>query len=306
MAYADAVAVAFTLAEVLITLGIIGVIAALLMPMFLSDFNERKYSSARLKALKAIGEAVRIIAVNEGIGNAENAEDFVENYLRKHINIIKTCKNSDLRSCGIATNPNEITSLTEQHTKITMPIKNGDLGIDGNGRITTRTSDPNSKSYGFVMSNGYSVNLFYNPKCLRDNEGASFPAAFDYVCVNAIYDMNGLALPNEVGKDIGFVTVIYPDEQVVAYAPDVHIKAAGLANSNNASAYCQRLGKDLFVPNRDELLAMYYNGYFLKLTSGATYLSSSFSNDNLVWVFWSNFRKLTTMTDTERVRCIRR
>ena len=136
---------AFTLAEVLITLGIIGVVAALLLPIVLNNVNERKYTSARLKALKTIGEAVRNITVTEGIANASNAEDFVENHLRKQISIIKTCKNNDLRSCGIETNPNGITTLSEEHTKITMPLKIGQLAAEGMSLGTT--IDINSTSY---------------------------------------------------------------------------------------------------------------------------------------------------------------
>ena len=118
---------AFTLAEVLITLGIIGVVAALMLPMVLNNVNERKYTAARLKALKTIGEAVRNITVTDGIDNASSAEDFVENHLKKQVSIIKTCKNNDLRSCGIETTSNAITTLSEPHTKVTMPTKIGDL-----------------------------------------------------------------------------------------------------------------------------------------------------------------------------------
>ena len=227
---------AFTLAEVLITLGIIGVVAALVMPMVLDNINERKYTSARLKALKTIGEAVRNITVTEGIGNASNAEDFVENHLKKQISIIKTCKNNDLRSCGIETTSNAITTLSEPHTKITMPRKIGDLVK----AIGSDVTDENSTSYGFVMSNGYSVNLFYNPNCLSDNKDANHLGQ-DRVCINAIYDMNGLAQPNEVGKDIGFVTVIYPDIESVAYAPDVYKHKAQGATFDNAADICHNL-----------------------------------------------------------------
>ncbi|MFR1672431.1 MAG: type II secretion system protein, partial [Candidatus Gastranaerophilaceae bacterium] len=181
---------AFTLSEVLITLGIIGVVAALTMPSLINNANDRKYRGARQKALATIGEAVRNITVTEGIGNATNAEDFVENHLRKQIQIVKTCKNNDLRSCGIETNSNAITTLSEPKKKMTMPKKIGDLATGiSNGSATDETST----SYGFVMSNGYSVNLFYHPNCMNDSNITHFGQ--DRVCVNAVYDMNGLARP---------------------------------------------------------------------------------------------------------------
>ena len=69
----------FTLAEVLITLGIIGVVSAIVMPAIITDIQGKQYSVARKKALATIGEAGRQIAVNGEMGNAGDAEDFVEN-----------------------------------------------------------------------------------------------------------------------------------------------------------------------------------------------------------------------------------
>ena len=43
---------AFTLAEVLITLAIIGVVSAIVIPTVVKNYNDRKYNTARLKALK--------------------------------------------------------------------------------------------------------------------------------------------------------------------------------------------------------------------------------------------------------------
>ena len=297
---------AFTLSEVLITLGIIGIVAALTMPSLINNANERKYRGARQKALATIGGAVRNITVTEGIGNAVDAEDFVENHLRKQIQIVKTCKNNDLRSCGIETNLNAITTLTEPKRKKTMPTKIGDLAVGiSNGSVTDETST----SYGFVMSNGYSVNLFYNPNCMRDNKDATHYGQ-DRVCVNAIYDMNGLARPNEVGKDIGFVTVIYPDEHVIAYAPDVYKQNAAGAAFDDAAKSSQNQDKDLFVPNRDELLSMFYNGNLLGIagvTSGM-YWSSYEADGEYSWYqsFYNGSRGKYPKSNPLNVRCIKR
>ena len=293
---------AFTLAEVLITLGIIGIVAALTMPSLINNANDRKYRGARQKALATIGGAVRNITVTEGIGNAVDAEDFVENHLRKQIQIAKTCKNNDLRSCGIETNPNAITTLTEPKTNITMPTKIGDLA---NQISNGETINVNSASYGFVMSNGYSVNLFYNPNCLPDDDINNYGQ--DRVCVNAIYDMNGLARPNEVGKDIGFVTVIYPDEHVVAYAPDVYEKNAANASFDGAAESCQNQDKDLSVPNKDELLSMYYNARLLRIIGG-DYWSASDSTATLAWSqsFNNGPRLRFSKSYSNLLRCIQR
>lgn len=45
----------------------------------------KEYAAARKKALASIGEAVRIITIHGDVQSAKNAEDFVENYLKKHL-----------------------------------------------------------------------------------------------------------------------------------------------------------------------------------------------------------------------------
>ncbi|MFR1672687.1 MAG: hypothetical protein ACLSWI_07080, partial [Candidatus Gastranaerophilaceae bacterium] len=289
--------------EVLITLGIIGIVAALTMSSLINNANDRKYRGARQKALATIGGAVRNITVTEGIGNAVDAEDFVDNHLRKQIQIVKTCKNNDLRSCGIETDSNAITTLTEPKKKMTIPTKIGDLA---NGISSGKTIDVNSTSYGFVMSNGYSVNLFYNPNCMGDNKVGNHWGQ-DRVCVNAVYDMNGLARPNEVGKDIGFVTVIYPDITSIAVAPDVYNQYAGVATFDRAAGSCQVHDKELSVPNRDELLSMYYNMNLLGISARA-YWSASEAPEELGWDldFRQGNRHCGVKTSAYALRCIRR
>jgi prepilin-type N-terminal cleavage/methylation domain-containing protein len=264
----------FTLAEVLITLGIIGVVAALVMPALIADYKDKVYDTARKKVWSTVGQAVRVITVNGGIGDAADAQDFVENHLREQIKILKTCDNNNLRDCGIETDTNAIKTLAG--TSTTMPTKLHDLAQEISRGETTRT---NTTSYGFVMANGYSVNLFYNPKCMPDSESDHY--AQDRVCVNAVYDMNGLAGPNQAGKDIGFVTVIYPDESSVAYAPNV-VGDAKYSHFDTAPKACTDQNPDYTLPNRDELLAMYMNMYLLGMTNGS-YWPSSEASSNLGW-----------------------
>ena len=244
----------FTLAEVLITLGIIGVVSAIVIPAIITDIQGKQYSVARKKALATIGEAGRQIAVNGEMGNAVDAEDFVENYLKRQLKMVKTCKNDDLKACGIETDTNKILSFHK--AKRTMPKKWIDLawGVSANGAI-----DTNAKSYGFISPDGFAVNLFYNKNCQAETEGlGGYPMA-PKVCVFAIYDMNGLRKPNQVGKDIGFVSVFYPTEHAVAVAPE-YIKTEVLSGSfEKAQEACGKL-KGATLPNIEELTSLYLSG----------------------------------------------
>ena len=248
----------FTLAEVLITLGIIGVVSAIVMPAIITDIQGKQYSVARKKALATIGEAGRQIAVNGEMGNAVDAEDFVENYLKRQLKMVKTCKNDDLKACGIETDTNKILSFHK--AKRTMPRKWGDLawGV-GYGLTESMKIDKSSKSYGFVMPDGYAVNLFYNGNCQAESSVLAAYAGVSKVCVFAIYDMNGLRKPNQVGKDIGFVSVFYPTEHAVAVAPE-YIKTEVLSGSfEKAQEACGKL-KGATLPNIEELTSLYLSG----------------------------------------------
>ena len=66
---------AFTLAEVLITLGIIGVVAAMTMPTLINQTNGAQYKAAYKKALSVISQAVTLNVALDDIGFAETSAD---------------------------------------------------------------------------------------------------------------------------------------------------------------------------------------------------------------------------------------
>mgnify|MGYP002623413890 CR=1 FL=1 len=61
----------FTLAEVLITLGIIGVVAAMTMPTLINQTNGAQYKAAYKKALSAISQGVTLNVALDDIGFAD-------------------------------------------------------------------------------------------------------------------------------------------------------------------------------------------------------------------------------------------
>ena len=65
----------FTLAEVLITLGIIGVVAAMTMPTLMNQTNGAQYKAAYKKALSAISQAVTLNVALDG-DDLGNVTDF--------------------------------------------------------------------------------------------------------------------------------------------------------------------------------------------------------------------------------------
>ncbi len=96
----------FTLAEVLITLGVIGVVAVLTVPNLVSNYQKKVYVAQLQKVYNQISNAVSLLMVDEEVdnlnetslycGNEEESSDCVERvsqFLKKYFKISKDCGN---------------------------------------------------------------------------------------------------------------------------------------------------------------------------------------------------------------------
>ena len=78
----------FTLAEVLITLMIIGIVAALTIPSVISNYQQMEFKTGLKKAVSVLNEAIQTNIAQEGETPYENANLY--SYLQRHMSIIKT------------------------------------------------------------------------------------------------------------------------------------------------------------------------------------------------------------------------
>ena len=98
--------IAFTLAEVLITLGIIGVVAAMTLPSLIQKYKEKQTISQVLQAVSLFSQAFTNIATEcDGLSNCNNLCSMdVLNYtlpplLKQNLKIIKICKAGEHSNC---------------------------------------------------------------------------------------------------------------------------------------------------------------------------------------------------------------
>lgn len=86
---------AFTLAEVLITLGIIGVVAALTIPVLIMNYQKKQTVTQLKKVYSALQQSIQMSQTEyEDISDWDwtlNANDFFMKYLAKNFNVIKNC-----------------------------------------------------------------------------------------------------------------------------------------------------------------------------------------------------------------------
>ena len=79
---------AFTLAEVLITLLIIGVVAALTIPSVISNYQQQEFKTGLKKAVSVLNEAIQTNIALEGETPYENND--LRAYLQRHMSVLKS------------------------------------------------------------------------------------------------------------------------------------------------------------------------------------------------------------------------
>ena len=186
----------FTLAEVLITLGIIGVVAAVTMPMLITNVRNhvraKRIENIEQKFSKATDKMVALGVYN---GHGSTAE-FV-NELGKHLKLAKVCDNSNLASCW----PTEKVITRKDGT--TWDIKNTKTGESlGMENDDTQTW---SNTMGIITADGTSMILSYNTKCgIDDTRPITYSGSVSSTtgCVALVYDWNGATKPNKYSDDV--------------------------------------------------------------------------------------------------------
>ena len=78
----------FTLAEVLITLAIIGVVAAISIPSVISNSQQQEFKTGLRKAVSVLNSAITMNMAIDGESPYENKDLF--NYLQRHMSVLKT------------------------------------------------------------------------------------------------------------------------------------------------------------------------------------------------------------------------
>ena len=257
------------MAEILLSLTIIGVVAAITLPSLTGNINERTWNTQRKALYSRMSQAVALMPALNGYGTVNSttdnaAETFITAGLSKVLKINNICDSDHVFDCGLAS---KITTISAETISLPRKISALNSGIPDNtsGRVVLDT-----KAAAFETVNGESVLAFYNPNCtssgvLVNGQAADGTIGYymkQHVCANFIYDLNGSKGPNTVGKDIGVMSVIYSSDPVVVlpYAPRMLTVSK---KHSEAAKECSALDDDYRLPNIEELLSLYYNGNLL-------------------------------------------
>ncbi len=295
---------AFTMAEILLSLTIIGVVAAITLPSLTGNINERTWNTQRKALYARMSQALPLMDALNGYGTfkAESssgagdavdtaAETFVTAGLSKVLKINNICSDK-LEDCGVPSKINPLGGGSAIDTPKTLEELNskmvGSAWAGHNGYSIYKT-----KAAAFETANGESVVVYYNPTCIgslnevsfTDDSAAGGIFVQQRICANFIYDLNGSKGPNTVGKDIGFMTVMYPfDAQLFAPYPatrPLSTKHSVVSTDVSASKACTNFDSEYRLPRADELASMFVNARLLDIeahpaSSTYGYVSSDF------------------------------
>lgn len=197
--------IAFTLAEVLITLGIIGVVAAMTIPTLMNSYQKNVYVTALKKAYATTNQALTQMAADAGCAgdltctgffSSTNSNQTVGDAFAKYFKVLKNCG--------------------DYSTTSTLGCFSNDVNYNYDG------SDPNSGwdhvNYRFVALDGTAYMFYsYADNCAVGTYSNHTTNNLNRVCGDLYIDVNGVKGPNFLGRDIFyfFITngkgpLIYP------------------------------------------------------------------------------------------------
>ncbi len=180
----------FTLAEVLITLGIIGVIATLTLPTLMANTAEREYSTALKKGVNALTEAVQMQVALENISFDEMIDAGDDNkdnnslyaYLCNRMQTEKLVELTSTDSCAPGAE-----SATDSSC----------LNYGG----AANSEDAKKPTHAMFFKDGSA--LLFNPDITIVDNTCTTASGVAVNCFAVIYDVNGFKKPNMVANCLG-------------------------------------------------------------------------------------------------------
>lgn len=198
---------AFTLAEVLITLGIIGIVAAMTLPTLIQKNQDKELISRTRKVYADINNSLLlaqkdygVIGDNSFLFNTNDSDLTVAKNWSKYFSGSKVCANKSQAGCS----------------QYYYDIKHNKLQADEEGYTTTYTNNNNPK---IILSNGAIIMVATNKsgcetkiytgtstdslgRPLKNDDGTNKTFTYNSnICANISFDINGAKNPNQYGRD---------------------------------------------------------------------------------------------------------
>lgn len=213
----------FTLSEVLITLGIVGIVAVLTIPAVMKNYKDKIYITQLKKIYGQLSEATQAIM------NDEEASSFYQTTGGVDL----SCSNADDGICekGAGYFFNKYLKVVQQNCGKNYKCIGNNYTNEAGETIPAPTD-----KYCIQTANGATICSSFNPKVggIDDNP-----------CLSLIVDVNGPSEPNKTGKDV-FAMDIHKDGSISDYSSGCSISNQGcdssLCNTKKGSLYDSACG----------------------------------------------------------------
>ena len=201
---------AFTLAEVLITLGVIGVVAAMTMPVLITNYQKHVTVNRLKKSVSSLSQAMTRAQADYGDMSGwdflqagdnltedaesvrEKRETFVKNYIMQYMQIVKDCGPNNINKCY----DYSVSSLDRSSFKMMM-------------------------SYGrmFLTADGALYSIAVDSTITTDDDGKPISVSTGDLLVNI--DINGAQGPNLLGRDVFLLQLDPSDKKLKMFGAGV-------------------------------------------------------------------------------------
>ena len=238
--------VAFTLAEVLITLGIIGIVAAMTIPTLVANYQEKSFNTADSVFQRKLGEALKVMNTQQTLAGHTSTESFVDE-LKKHIKVTKTCANDKLMDCfesEVFWGSGDATPEAVDMNKIKTSKNFGQKDWQESNVI------------GVQFANGVSALIAYNKDAKQDpysnqivnisggSDGKKGSVSLGTTALAILYDTNGYKSPNKSAKDLRSINVTKLGSGCFAEVDGLCIAMKPFVPTPVTKAECEQLKAD--------------------------------------------------------------
>ena len=165
---------AFTLAEVLITLAIIGVVAAMTIPTLVSNYNDKVFETTSKKAVSILANGYKLMIANEG-GNARIA----------NLPFMTNCNKLEDESCLSANHKETFKIIADSSTNLDINSLPKEYTVTGNKNPSPFKWE--DTKFAFTTGDGITYGILPNK---------------DFTSIDIVVDVNGTKAPNTVKKDL--------------------------------------------------------------------------------------------------------
>ena len=213
---------AFTLAEVLITLGIIGVVAAMTLPSLIQNYQKKALATQTQKFYSTMSQAVKQYMADYGVDDLRNTPLASSNY-------------EDPES------PEAIASIRNFVTKYLKVVQECNPSAEGDNncfapvyRLWDNSIPDEENTWNFTTSKvGWSG---YRDYVLADS--TVIKIGYYYGPIDLYVDVNGKKGPNRIGYDLWTMSIFYD----------------GVIDESEVSPECRKEGKECWTHQRGSLV----------------------------------------------------